>query len=93
MRTQRINKTYTANLDQVTDLLKGPKARKVITNAGELIAARARTMAPVQTGAYRASIRVVIDEHPSRIAAHIGPHIWYGNIVEAHAHVMRRALG
>lgn len=60
---------------------------------GERIAATAREIAPVDTGQYRDEIVVVEDRHPTRVAVHVGSKAPHALVVEARAHVMRRALG
>jgi hypothetical protein len=84
---------YKPNHAGVAELLRSDKMAAVITDAADVIADRARSIAPVRTGRYRESIQVVSDLHPTRAAAHVGPHIGYGLLVELKTHVMRRALG
>lgn len=84
---------YRANHAGVRELLRSQPIAEIVEAAAEKIADRARTLAPVRSGDYRDSIRVVSDVHASRVASHVGPHVSYGLVVEARSHVMRRSLG
>ena len=93
MRTVKVTRNYTAYIDGIVPLLTGSAMEKIITEQANIITERARSLAPVKSGAYWDSIRVVIDHHPSRVTAHVGAHVDYGNVVESRSHVLRRALG
>jgi hypothetical protein len=85
--------TYRPNHAGTRDILRSPEMGRIVADAAEVISERAKSIAPVRSGAYRESIKVVSDVHASRVASHIGPHVPYGLIVELHDHTMRRALG
>jgi uncharacterized protein YcbX len=89
----RIGQNYVANVEALIPFLRGDRMAKVVETAGEAIAERARQIAPVDTGAYRDGITVVVDRHPTRVAAHVGSTDRKSILVETKAHVMRRALG
>ena len=73
-------------------LLKDPGVRADLVARGERVAAAARASAPVESGAYRASIGVTVDDHPSRVAVHVGASVPYGMEVEADHGTLSRAL-
>lgn len=58
----------------------------------ERIAAKQRADAPVRSGAYRDSVRVIREQHPTRPAFHIGPTVDYGMVVEAERGVVARSI-
>lgn len=64
-----------------------------VRTVGERVADRARQIAPVDTGAYRDGITVVVDRHRTRVVAHVGSTAAHALVVESRQHVMRRALG
>ena len=59
----------------------------------ERVAAAARESAPVATGEYRQSIKVVVEEHPERAAAHVTSDAPHAMLVEANTGNLLRALG
>jgi hypothetical protein len=89
----RIGRNYVANLDSLASILLGDKMERVVRAAGEQVAERARAMAPVDTGAFRDAIGVIVDRHPDRVVAHIGSKTRKAILVEERTSVMRRALG
>lgn len=56
------------------------------------VASAMRAAAPVGTGAYRDSITVQRDEHPSRPVFHIGSTVDYAGLVEANTGNAVRSL-
>ena len=84
---------YKPNPAGVREILRSEAMGKVVEDAADIIAERARSIAPVRTGDYRESITVSSDVHESRVASHVGPHVAYGLIIETKTHVMRRSLG
>lgn len=84
---------YRPNHTGLREVLRSDRMSEVITDAGEMIASRARANAPVLSGALRDSIRVAVDQHPTRVVAHVGVHVNYGLVIESRTHFLRRALG
>lgn len=77
----------------ISDVLKGgPVAGSVRGLAGE-IAQRARASAPVDTGAYRDSIRVVDDPTGERARSRVVASVPYATLVESRTGNLRRAAG
>lgn len=73
-------------------LLKAPGVQTDLLARGQRVAAAARASAPVESGAYRDGIDVEVDEHPSRVAVHVGTSVDYGMKVEANHGTLARAL-
>lgn len=84
---------YRPNRGSLTPILRSDRMAEVVDAAAEVIAARARSLAPVATGGYQQSIQVVSDVHPTRVAAHVGAHVDYALVVESRSAVLRRSLG
>ena len=84
---------YVRNDAGVREILRSEKVAAVVKDAADVIADRARGLAPVQSGAYRDSITVTEATHPTRVVAHVGPLVDYGLVVETRQHVLRRSLG
>lgn len=73
-------------------LLHDPGVRAELVKRGERVLAAAQASAPVETGAYKASLHLVVDDHPSRVAVHVGASVDYGMDVEADHGTLSRAL-
>lgn len=73
-------------------LLSHPGVVADLQRRGEAVAARARSTAPVQTGAYRDGITVWVEEHPSRTVVKIGSSAPHAAVVEADAGSLSAAL-
>lgn len=73
-------------------LLHSPGVRADLSARAERVAEAARSAAPVDTGAYKASIRVLIEDHPTRVAAHVSAGVRYAHLVESRLGVLARAL-
>lgn len=84
---------YKPNSYGVHKILTSQRLSDVVEAAAEVIGDRAKSIAPVQTGAYRDSISVTPKMLRNRVAAHVGPHVDYAAAIEHGAHVMRRSLG
>lgn len=93
MKRVRITRNYTANVDALAPILSGGAMESVVEAAGDRVAARAREIAPVVTGAYRDAIASTIDHHPGRVVAHVGSRTTHAILVELRTSTMRRALG
>lgn len=73
-------------------LLHDAGVRADLVARGERVLSAAESAAPVESGAYKASLHLVVDEHPSRVAVHIGASVAYGMEVEADHGTLSRAL-
>ena len=73
-------------------LLHDPGIRADLVARGERVLAAAESSAPVESGAYRSSLHLVVDDHPSRVAVHVGASVDYGMEVEADHGTLSRAL-
>ena len=73
-------------------LLFAPGVRADLQRRGERVLAAAQASAPVDSGEYRASLRLIADDHPSRPAVHVGATVDYGMEVEADHGTLSRAL-
>ena len=76
----------------VRALLHDPGVRADLTKRGERVLAAAQSSAPVESGDYRASLHLEVDDHPSRVAVHVGVSVPYGMEVEADHGTLSRAL-
>lgn len=83
---------FRLNSGQMKAFLQGPEVRKVIGQVGERVAARARATAPVDTGAYKASITVVQDT-TDRAAARVVARDKKAILVEMKTGNLKRAMG
>lgn len=68
-----------------------PKVKSAVTVAAERIAHTARGTAPVLTGEYRNSIKVVTPPRQSRFVAHVRADASHALVVEAQSQVLQRA--
>lgn len=94
LNRRRVGKRYVANIGSLEPFLKDNwKTTDLVTNAAEQVAERAKSLAPVETGEYRDSITVEVDEHETRTVAHVGATVPYSGSVEAAHGTMRKALG
>jgi hypothetical protein len=84
---------YVPKRGSLTPILKGDQMREALVAAAQPILDRAKSGAPVDTGALRESMKAVPDLHDTRWAVHVGTHVPYGGILEARRHMLRRALG
>jgi len=74
------------------ELLKSPEVRALLRQRAEAVAARARSIAPVDTGRYRDDIGVR-DDTTDRAVVRVGSSAPHAHLVEARDGVMVRALG
>lgn len=74
------------------DLLTSPGVRADLQTRAERAAAAARAAAPVDTGAYRASIRVETEVHGDRVVSRIVADVDYAMGVEAKTGTLARSL-
>lgn len=84
---------YVPNVGSLDPILVSEAMREAVVEFATVIQTRAKGLAPVASGAYRESITVEADRHPTRWVAHVGPDVEYGAVVESRAHTMRRSLG
>lgn len=74
------------------NLLHSEGVEDDLLKRGEAVATQARQLAPVVSGAYRAGIEAVADDHPTRVAVHVSSSVPYAAIVEARLRVLGRAI-
>lgn len=84
---------YRPNIGSLDSILKSDAVADVVRDVAEKIAERARAAAPVDSGSYRDSIRVVMDQHPTRVVAHVAATVPYAARLEARSAPLRRSLG
>lgn len=76
----------------IREMLKSPAVAAEMHRRAENVASAARAAAPVETGAYKASIIVTDEEQPSRAVSHVGATVDYAPILESRLGVLGRAL-
>jgi hypothetical protein len=76
----------------IVAMMKEPGIANDMRRRAENVAAAARASAPVDTGAYQASIHVEMETHPARAAAHVVASDWKAHILEARLGILARAL-
>lgn len=81
---------HAGSLDEV---LKSPALAAMLKKKAEAVAATARATAPVESGAYRDSIVVEVDQHPTRVVVHVAAKARHAHLVEANTGNLARALG
>jgi hypothetical protein len=74
------------------EALKGSIADGACAAKAEETLARAKGSAPVETGAYAASIHLVVEDHPQRKAWHVVAGVEYAMVVEAKTGNLARSL-
>ena len=74
------------------ELYKSGGVRGELERRGGRVLAQAVATAPVDSGNYRASLRMVSEDHPSRAAVHVGASVDYAWVVEADHGTLARAL-
>ena len=77
---------------EMASLLSSPSVAAACREEAEAVAARARSSAPVRTGAYRDSISVV-DDTTDRAVARVIATAPHALLVESRTGNLRRALG
>lgn len=76
----------------IREMLKSPGIAADMHRRAEQVASAARSAAPVETGAFQASIVVTDEQQPTRAVAHVGATVDYAAIVEANTGVLARSL-
>lgn len=76
----------------IPGLAKSARVRAIVVDAAEEVAAGARAAAPVDTGAYRDSIHVEVEETPHRVLARVVASDEKSMIIEARTGNLARAL-
>lgn len=74
-------------------VLHSPEVRDWLLSHAESVAATARAIAPVESGAYRDSIEVEAVQNPSRVVARVVADVEYAMNVEASTGTLNKALG
>lgn len=82
----------TLNHAGMRELLRSRGVESEMLRRAEHVAARARSIAPVVSGDYKASIRAETVKHPSRVVGRATAHIEYAYQVEAAHRVLGRAI-
>jgi hypothetical protein len=80
------------NGQEVINIMKSGAMESFIASRAALVQSAAQSNAPVDEGDYRDSIEVMIEQHPTRVVAHIGATVDYAMIVEANTGNLSRAL-
>lgn len=76
----------------IREMLKSQGIAQEMHRRAENVAAAARSHAPVESGAYKASIVVTDELQPTRAVSHVGATVDYAPIVESRLGVLARAL-
>lgn len=76
----------------MADLLHDPGVTAELVRRAERVAAQARSVAPVVSGAYRDSIRVETVEHQSRVVARVVADVPYAMVVESSTGTLAKSL-
>ena len=76
----------------VEELLKGSFADSICRPEAEQILARARSTAPVKSGAYRDGLHIVEETHKTRKAFHVLSSVDYAAAVEADTGNLARSI-
>jgi hypothetical protein len=74
------------------DLLHSTPVERHLLERAEKVADRAKSLAPIKTGAYRNSIRASTEDHPGRVAAHVSSNVDYAATIEARLRVLGRSI-
>lgn len=80
------------NGNGLADILLGDKMGNEMLRRAENVADRAKSLAPVETGAYRNSLRATRAKHPTRQVAHALSDVDYALDVEAAHRVLGHAI-
>jgi hypothetical protein len=83
---------FVVNPRGVQDIMRSEGIGDDLRERADRVVAQARTLAPIDTGAYRNSIKPFVEMHPTRQVAHILSGIFYADIVEAKHRVLGRAI-
>lgn len=73
-------------------MMKEPGVANEMRRRAENVANAARANAPVESGDYQASIHVEMEDHPTRVVAHVVASDWKSHILESRFGVLARAL-
>lgn len=84
--------TVKLNHRGMSELLKSAGVQRFLHERAERAAAAARSSAPVDTGAYRDSIRVQDQTHPSRVVSRVVADVPYAMVVESKTGNLARSL-
>jgi len=85
--------TFKLNYARVGQILHGDAGiDKALTSRAEKMLAVAKAIAPVKTGAYRASLHVETVQHPTRMVARIVASAPHAHLVERKNSVLAKAL-
>lgn len=82
----------TTNGREVVNIMKSGAMESLLAERAARVASAAKSAAPVDSGEYRDSIEVNMEQHPTRVVAHIGSSAAHAMIVEANEGVLARAL-
>lgn len=87
MTLQRLNLSYSG----IGEILRGAETRAFLTDKAEAVLAAAKSIAPVESGAYRDSLTIVQDT-TDRAAVRVTSSLDYAMVVEARTGTLSRAL-
>ncbi len=79
----------------MNELLHSKGVERELDRRAQAVKAQAQSFAPVQTGAYKASIRVAIEQQRDRVVAEViagGGFVFYAAILEARLRILGRAI-
>jgi hypothetical protein len=74
------------------ELLHSAELSAFLEGKAQAVASAARSGAPVDSGEYAESIDVVMDDHPTRVVAHVVATAEHAMVVEANTGNLARAL-
>jgi hypothetical protein len=80
------------NKGGIKAILKSPEVAAELHRRAERAASAARASAPVDTGAYKASIEVVDEVHKDRVVSKVVADVGYAMTVEANTGNLARSL-
>lgn len=84
--------TFVPNAAGYREFLHSAPLSAEMRRRAEAVAASAQAAAPKESGAYANSITVVVEQHPSRVVAHVQSDVPYAATIEARTGNLARAL-
>jgi hypothetical protein len=73
------------------ELLNSDVARAALQGPAQTVLAHAKATAPVDSGAYRDSLRIV-EDHTDRIVLRVGSSLDYANVIQANTGHLARSI-
>jgi hypothetical protein len=87
-----VSAKFKPNSSALREMLRGDIGKRAIEEPAKKALAAAEASAPIDSGEYRASLRIVEAVHPSRVVNHVGAHAAHGMKVEANTGNLARSL-